>query len=409
MDRSTFGTDGVRAETPLKDARLPPRKVLFVCPWVPSRLRPRSLGLLKILLSAGHSVSVVALTGPGEIEDDLAELGVRFRLATSRRIFSFARAAAALPSRKSLQTAYCSGIQFRGLVRAEAARFNPDVVHFNVLRSTVDFDRFASIVRIVDLDDIRSDYYRQVASDHSLPSGRRAIARLERPRMKSREAALAASADAVLLSSPAEAIGARSYVIRTPMEFPGNTLNRQRTNSRNVLFVGKLDYEANVEAVLSFVRDAWPAVFAADERARLHIVGANPPDAIRSLVSESITVHADVPAVWPFYDEAAVAIVPVESATGVQMKLLQAFVAGVPVVASSITAAQAGLKPGNGVLVAESGPAWANAVIRILRDQQLRVELVADAYEHLKPWAQDQVATELQSAYRAAVVSQESR
>ena len=227
--------------------------------------------------------------------------------------------------------------------------------------------------------------------------------------MKSREAALAASADAVLLSSPAEAIGARSYVIRTPMEFPGNTLNRQRTNSRNVLFVGKLDYEANVEAVLSFVRDAWPAVFAADERARLHIVGANPPDAIRSLVSESITVHADVPAVWPFYDEAAVAIVPVESATGVQMKLLQAFVAGVPVVASSITAAQAGLKPGNGVLVAESGPAWANAVIRILRDQQLRVELVADAYEHLKPWAQDQVATELQSAYRAAVVSQESR
>ena len=131
--------------------------------------------------------------------------------------------------------------------------------------------------------------------------------------MKSREAALAASADAVLLSSPAEAIGARSYVIRTPMEFPGNTLNRQRTNSRNVLFVGKLDYEANVEAVLSFVRDAWPAVFAADERARLHIVGANPPDAIRSLVSESITVHADVPAVWPFYDEAAVAIVPVEA------------------------------------------------------------------------------------------------
>ena len=47
-------------------------------------------------------------------------------------------------------------------MRAEAARFNPDVVHFNVLRSTVDFDRFASIVRIVDLDDIRSDYYRQV-------------------------------------------------------------------------------------------------------------------------------------------------------------------------------------------------------------------------------------------------------
>ena len=272
-------------------------------------------------------MSVVALTGPGEIEDDLAELGVRFRLATSRRIFSFARAAAALPSRKSLQTAYCSGIQFRGLVRAEAARFNPDVVHFNVLRSTVDFDRFASIVRIVDLDDIRSDYYRQVASDHSLPSGRRAIARLERPRMKSREAALAASADAVLLSSPAEAIGARSYVIRTPMEFPGNTLNRQRTNSRNVLFVGKLDYEANVEAVLSFVRDAWPAVLL-PMSAPGCISSAPTPDAIRSLVSESITVHADVPAVWPFYDEAAVAIVPVESATGVQMKLLQAFVAG---------------------------------------------------------------------------------
>ena len=60
------------------------------------------------------------------------------------------------------------------------------------------------------------------------------------------------------------------------------------------------------------------------------------------------------------------------------------------------------------MLVAESGPAWANAVIRILRDQQLRAELVADAYEHLKPWAQDQVATEPQSAYRAAVVSQES-
>ena len=223
-------------------------------------------------------------------------------------------------------------------MRAEAARFNPDVVHFNVLRSTVDFDRFASIVRIVDLDDIRSDYYRQVASDHSLPSGRRAIARLERPRMKSREAALAASADAVLLSSPAEAIGARSYVIRTPMEFPGNTLNRQRTNSRNVLFVGKLDYEANVEAVLSRPR-RMAGRFAADERARLHIVGAN-PDAIRSLVSESITVHADVPAVWPFYDEAGRCYRACGERNGCSNEAPTGLRCRVPVVASSITAAR---------------------------------------------------------------------
>src|SRR5439155_22702561 len=58
-----------------------------------------------------------------------------------------------------------------------------------------------------------------------------------------------------------------------------------------VLFVGRMDYGPNVDAVLHFVADVWPAVREAVPGAAFHVVGTDPVPEIRALPAGDSSVH----------------------------------------------------------------------------------------------------------------------
>ncbi|MBA3320274.1 MAG: glycosyltransferase, partial [Pyrinomonadaceae bacterium] len=61
-----------------------------------------------------------------------------------------------------------------------------------------------------------------------------------------------------------------------------------------VLFLGSMDWEANIDGVDYFCREVWPAVLEAVPGARFRIVGRNPHSRVLKLASDSVEVTGTV-------------------------------------------------------------------------------------------------------------------
>lgn len=143
-----------------------------------------------------------------------------------------------------------------------------------------------------------------------------------------------------------------------------------------VLLSGNLGYRPTAEAAAWFAVEVWPKIRAAVPEARWVVAGARPAESVRALGRlQGVEVHADVPDLGVHLSEAHVAVAPMAAGSGVPMKVLEAWAAGVPVVAHPWTAA--GLVDGteNAVRSAETSEQWAEEIVRLLNDTTMSAEL----------------------------------
>ncbi len=356
-------------------------RILFVSPWVPALERPRSLGLIKMLAELGEVTAVVAVWNADD-EAAAAALPASEVIAvpmTSRR--GAVRAGAALASRRSLQQAYVDSRRLRRAVRDASDRVRPDLAYFNVIRSAQFFSEVSAPATAIDLDEFRSAYYEQMRSRGARRRDR-LVGRIEAPRMKRAERKALNHFDRVLVSSPLDLDeGERGQVrlVRSPHALPGRA---DRVPSDvipcRIVFVGRLSYGANVQAIRWFVDNVFPAVRARHPHCELDIVGADPDIEVMALGSlDGVNVVGRVPDVTPYYRRAAVSVVPVSMATGVQMKLIESLAVGVPTVCSSLVAEQAGVVARDHCLVADSASEWVDAVTSLFESPELAANLSA--------------------------------
>ncbi|WP_117210273.1 glycosyltransferase family 4 protein [Allorhizocola rhizosphaerae] len=375
-------------------------RILFVAPWIPSKIRPRSYALLH-MLAKNHEVRFLGLVSSDEEVRQAQELPVERRALVRRdRLASMVRCVGALPTKVALQQAYADVNGLRVALGEELRQWRPDAVHLNVFRTAHLVEPCAGTPVIVDLDEFRSEYYEQLIETAGVVW--RTVGRIEAPRMRRREDALVRMGVPLIVSAPQDPGNERpnTHVVRSPYDYPLGVL--PRSPEPVVLFVGRLTYEANVSGLLWFLKECWPGIKRRTPQARLRIVGTQPPRSVLAFEGDGVEVFADVPDVDTHYAEAAVAIVPIHRGTGVQMKLIQALAAGVPTVSTSAVSHRAGVRHGEDVLIADSPVDWVEAVTRLLADGAAARRLAANG----RDWAvenhsSDAVERQLATAYAA--------
>ena len=143
-----------------------------------------------------------------------------------------------------------------------------------------------------------------------------------------------------------------------------------------VLFVGAMYRDANVDAVRWFHGEILPRVRVEIGDVRFTIAGAQPPAEIQRLAaSPGIEVTGFVESLEPLYARATVFVAPLRIAGGIAGKTLDALAAGCPVVTTTIGNDGIGATPGQHLLVADSPADFAAAVTRLLRDAAERDRL----------------------------------
>jgi sugar transferase (PEP-CTERM/EpsH1 system associated) len=144
------------------------------------------------------------------------------------------------------------------------------------------------------------------------------------------------------------------------------------TTERNrILFVGSMDYHPNVVAVRYFASRVWPALHAVRKDLKFTIVGSNPGPQVRELAAApGIEVTGTVPRVEPYYNEAAIVVVPLFEGGGTRLKIVEAMAAGVPVVSTRMGAEGIDVHDGETIVFREDGEDWVEAITGLLTDAE---------------------------------------
>ncbi len=246
---------------------------------------------------------------------------------------------------------------------------------------------------VVDLVDVDSEKW----SDYAARSNglARCLFSCESRRLRQLEQSLETRSTAVTLVSEAEAellrpIAPRARVIAVPNGvnldyFHPQSLPAESAQANACVFVGALDYRANIDGLTWFANEVWPDVQRTIPTARLSLVGRSPGAAIERLGElPGIEVVGGVPDVRPYLSRAAVAIVPLRIARGIQNKVLEAAAMQKATVVSPAALEGLGLVAERDLLVADSPAAWQQQLARVLSDAGLRQRLGTAAREFVE-------------------------
>ncbi|MCD4738997.1 MAG: glycosyltransferase [Anaerolineae bacterium] len=164
----------------------------------------------------------------------------------------------------------------------------------------------------------------------------------------------------------------------SPNVQPRETPSPAVTAGANILFIGSMSREYNIQGVQWFLANIWPRILAEIPEARFYIVGSGPPPEIRALADgERVFVTGFIEELAPWYEAAAVFVSPLLVAGGLLQKVLDALAMGKAVVATSASNHGLGATPGQELWVADQPSAFAKAVVTLLRDPHTRDRLAA--------------------------------
>ncbi|MFN2197774.1 MAG: glycosyltransferase [Anaerolineales bacterium] len=412
-------------------------KILFVVPYVPSKIYVRPYQLIRGLVAQGHQVTLATLwTSQADIEalDELTAEGVEVYSCAQPKMRSLMNAAAALPGRTPLQAVYswqpALAKIIAGLLLERKGKDAFDVVHVEhlrgakyglyvqELRNQPVYAHIKSLPVIWDSVDSITHLFQQAARQ-SRKFTSRMITRLELPRTASYEQQLALSFERVLVTSPIDREAfSNLYQDRCP-DLPIKLLPNgvdlkyfrpgleDQKESDTLVISGKMSYHANVTMVAYLFNKIMPLVWQKNPGVKVWIVGKDPGKNIQQLSKHAgVEVTGTVPDIRPYLQRAAAAVSPIQYGAGIQNKVLEAMACGTAVVCTPLAVSALQAVPGTDLLVADQPESFAESILNLLKNPPLRQQLAASGRAYVEKYHDwNQIAGKLLSIYMEAIQS----
>lgn len=153
-------------------------------------------------------------------------------------------------------------------------------------------------------------------------------------------------------------------------------------NPQTLIFAGAFTYDVNYEAMEWFTGRVFPLVRQELPNTRLIITGDHAGKVLPSV--ENVTLTGYIEDIQSAVAGAAVSIAPILQGGGTRLKILEAMALGTPVVSTTKGAEGLDAVDGRDILLADTPEAFAAAVLRLLRDLDLRQNLVNNACDLIR-------------------------
>jgi polysaccharide biosynthesis protein PslH len=157
-----------------------------------------------------------------------------------------------------------------------------------------------------------------------------------------------------------------------PNTYPPNKVLRAEEesghrNRETLLFIGALDYGPNVAGLVWFLETVFPLARERSGEVRLLVAGRRPTNEVVRLCAEKpgVELHADVSDVGPLYARCGAVVVPLLSGGGTRIKILEAAVAGRPVLATPAGAYGIDCADGRDIVLFSDGRSFIEGLDRL--------------------------------------------
>ncbi|MEO0294603.1 MAG: glycosyltransferase, partial [candidate division WOR-3 bacterium] len=153
-----------------------------------------------------------------------------------------------------------------------------------------------------------------------------------------------------------------------------------------ILFVGKMDYAPNPDAVNYFLKKIFPYVREVHPEVWFYIIGSNINKDLEEKwkKEKNVKVIGRVPDVEVFYKRAKVFVSPLRFGTGIKVKILEAMSYGAPVVTTKIGAEGMKVLNRKHLLIAEDEKDFALKVIELIENKSLSENIVKNAFQFVR-------------------------
>ena len=169
-----------------------------------------------------------------------------------------------------------------------------------------------------------------------------------------------------------------------PLAPPKSAEERPTDRPPVLVLSGNLGYFPTAEGARWWLRSVWPALRSAHPDLICRFAGARPGRALSSEARRAgIDVVVDPPDLRALVRSADLALAPARAGSGVPVKVLEAWAEGVPVVASSWTAAGVSGRHDHDLWIADSVADWTVAITRLLAEPQTRDRIAQSGRERV--------------------------
>lgn len=150
-------------------------------------------------------------------------------------------------------------------------------------------------------------------------------------------------------------------------------------NTKSLIFVGSFRHQPNLHAAYWLLRDIYPRLLERIPDVKLKLIGLTPPSELKSLAEAvSAEVHADVPEVKPYYQEARAVLVPIQTGGGIRVKILEACAASRPIVTTTIGAEGLPVLPNKHALFADETEEFVEALVKVIENDEIAQTLATN-------------------------------
>jgi len=278
-----------------------------------------------------------------------------------------------------------------------------DVIWVHTLRVANALQIFRWPHTVIDIDDIRSQFYASVAKSEAVIfkrvlSYRRSFLWRRRERLLKERFSLIS----VCSENDRQYLGGghRIHVIPNGYTLPVKVLNHAPSLPARLGFIGSFLWMPNRIGVEWFIRDVWPLIKRDAPDIKLRLIGKGSNENCPSMGPDIdglgyVEDPTEEVATW------SAMIVPVTVGGGTRVKIAEAFSRKCPIVSTTLGAFGYQVINGEDLLLADSPQDFASACVLLVNNRELGSKISENAWKKfLKNWTWDSIGTSVSMAVR---------
>jgi len=179
-------------------------------------------------------------------------------------------------------------------------------------------------------------------------------------------------------------IKTKAVVSPTGIVLDRYAINRSITKTNSVFHLASMDWMPNTEAVDWFLEKVWAKNLKNESNLQFTLAGRFMPDAYLKQSEGNLKVIGSIDDNIQFYNEHEIMMVPLQSGSGMRIKIIEGMAMGKVIVSTSIGAEGIPVTHNENIIIADTPEDFANAIKNLSSDQELKTKIGNNARKFIE-------------------------
>jgi len=179
-------------------------------------------------------------------------------------------------------------------------------------------------------------------------------------------------------------IKTKAVVSPTGIVLDRYAINRSITKTNSVFHLASMDWMPNTEAVDWFLEKVWTKYLKNESNLQFTLAGRFMPDSYLKQSQGNLKVIGSIDDNIQFYNEHEIMMVPLQSGSGMRIKIIEGMAMGKVIVSTSIGAEGIPVTHNENIIIADTPEDFANAIKNLSSNQELKTKIGNNARKFIE-------------------------